>query len=662
MTPVVEVRLLGGLEELGPPTRRARPISVTIAPGTSVKDLVESLGIPHTEIGSVVLDGRPAILDELLRGGERLSVYPVNPDAGLRASERRAGDERPRFALDVHLGRLARYLRLLGYDCWWRRDVSDEDLIAVALAEGRIILTRDRGLLKRRVVAEGYLVRETTRRRQVDEVLRRFNLFGTIQPFGRCLECNGELQRVTKAAVLDRLPPRTRLDYEDFERCPGCGRIYWQGSHYDRLRAVVEEIRATAPPDPFQLREAAIEAAGRAWSVVPLHGVSFGRCTCRDPDCPAPGKHPRIPWEHLMHERATATEVKRWWQRWPQANLGLVTGELSGLVILDVDPRNGGTASLVAFEEAYGALPPTVESETGGGGRHLYFRHPNRWIQSHPLAPGLDVKADGGLVVAPPSVHASGRTYRWTLGRAPEDLPLASLPPWLVLATEHFRPSDLVHDRAHEVPPRTATERHEFADLFAQLGIELRPGDHTYLCPFHPDHHPSLHVDADGCRFYCFGCGCGGGIGRLRHLLSAPATAPPTRIHAPSAGERITMEGTLQVEVVGTSRYQDELLELAGGRRHYGGARVETVARLLPDLVEGQPAVIVTIAGWRVGHLSDVDATAYREAITAVIEREGMASCEATVVGGWERAHGDIGYFGVRLKLPDLFVPGLWFC
>jgi uncharacterized protein with PIN domain len=149
----------------------------------------------------------------------------------------------PRFVLDVHLGRLARYLRLLGFDAVWQSERADEELVRVSRHEDRILLTRDRGILKRAAVAHGYLVRETVPRGQIDEVLSRFGLTGPFTTFGRCLVCNGRLEDVDKSDVLDLLPPRTRRDYAEFRRCSACGRVYWKGSHYDRLQAQVVDIR-----------------------------------------------------------------------------------------------------------------------------------------------------------------------------------------------------------------------------------------------------------------------------------------------------------------------------------------------------------------------------------------------------------------------------------
>jgi len=241
----VEVRFIADLNGLLPPGRRGRATMVEVAAGTTVKDLAESLGVPHTEIAAIVVNGESVDFAYQVRDGDRMSVYPafevvaVSPLVRLDPPPLRE----PRFVLDVHLGRLARTLRLLGFDCVWRNDITDHELATISVDERRILLTRDRGLLKHAKVTHGYLVRETNHRRQVVEILRRFDLFGAIAPFGRCLECNGVLERVAKEEVEHRLPPRTRRDYDDFSTCPDCSRIYWQGSHYDRLAALVEDIR-----------------------------------------------------------------------------------------------------------------------------------------------------------------------------------------------------------------------------------------------------------------------------------------------------------------------------------------------------------------------------------------------------------------------------------
>lgn len=267
-------------------------------------------------------------------------------------------------------------------------------------------------------------------------------------------------------------------------------------------------------------RDQALELLVLGWSVLPMHSVSSGRCTCGCTSCAAPGKHPRIAWEGLTDRLPLEEEVRRWWGRWPEANLGVVTGARSGLVVIDVDPRNGGDVTLAALEDLYAPMPATVVALTGGGGIHVYFRHPGERLPCRPIAPGLDLKADGGLVVVPPSIHASGRTYVWDHGHAPGEIRPAEMPEWLIELARGASTS-IRRAASRTAPLRTSAERQEFAALWRGIGIRLEVGDNYYLCPFHPDHHPSLHIDSEGCRFYCFGCTLGGGIGTLRWLAAS---------------------------------------------------------------------------------------------------------------------------------------------
>lgn len=149
----------------------------------------------------------------------------------------------------------------------------------------------------------------------------------------------------------------------------------------------------------------------------------------------AKSKRPLIRWEPYQHRLATADEVRDWFRRWPDANIGIVTGRISGLVVLDVDPRHFGDDSLSDFERAYGPVPDTVEAITGSGGRHIYFAYPGRVVRNAvAFAPGLDLRGDGGVVVAPPSVHATGRRYEWEVSHDPDMVHLAPMPRWLVRA------------------------------------------------------------------------------------------------------------------------------------------------------------------------------------------------------------------------------------
>jgi hypothetical protein len=168
---------------------------------------------------------------------------------------------------------------------------------------------------------------------------------------------------------------------------------------------------------PGPIRAAAHDYAARGWSVIPIE---------------ARGKRPCAAWLEFQQRVASADEIDAWFRRWPDANVGIVTGRESGLVVVDVDPRHGGLESLDGLESEYGALPLTTEAATGGGGRHLYFAHPGPNVANRVGAfPGVDLRGDGGCVVAPPSIHPSGRRCTWTPGRGPGEAPLAPLPTWL---------------------------------------------------------------------------------------------------------------------------------------------------------------------------------------------------------------------------------------
>ena len=167
----------------------------------------------------------------------------------------------------------------------------------------------------------------------------------------------------------------------------------------------------------FLPREAALQYLAYGWSVIPLK---------------AGEKRPMVPWEFFQRERPSTGQVQKWFEEYPDANVGVVTGAISGLVILDVDPAHGGEESLAELEQQHGALPDTVEALTGGGGRHLYFCHPGGTVHNRVgLKPGIDLRGDGGLVVVPPSVHPSGQRYNWEVSHHPADVRLAAMPPWL---------------------------------------------------------------------------------------------------------------------------------------------------------------------------------------------------------------------------------------
>ncbi|WP_193165934.1 Mut7-C RNAse domain-containing protein [Microbulbifer hainanensis] len=219
-----------------------------LLPG-SVKDAIENLGVPHTEVDLILANGRSVDFSYRLRDGDRITVYPmfealdITPLVRLRPQPLRI----PRFVLDCHLGRLARYLRLLGFDTLFRTDYDDDTLLRISIDEQRILLSRDRGLLKRRQLQRGYFVRATKPRLQIAEVVERLQLQPAMRPFSRCIACNGHLQPVSREQVLDRLPARTRQYFDSFYQCSDCLRVYWKGSHYDRMQSLVQSLRQIPP-------------------------------------------------------------------------------------------------------------------------------------------------------------------------------------------------------------------------------------------------------------------------------------------------------------------------------------------------------------------------------------------------------------------------------
>jgi len=210
----------------------------------SVKDLLSSIGIPRCELGLVLVDGEAVTLDRLLKGGERVAAYPPFHQLALDAATSLWPEppEPRRFVLDVHLGTLARRLRLLGFDSWYGTHADDDELAAVAEAQQRILLSRDRQLLMRRTVVHGYCPRADAPEEQLAEVVVRYGLADRAVPLTRCVRCNGELRPVDKADVLDELPPRTRQSFDTFVQCTSCHQVYWPGAHKPAIGEILAEV------------------------------------------------------------------------------------------------------------------------------------------------------------------------------------------------------------------------------------------------------------------------------------------------------------------------------------------------------------------------------------------------------------------------------------
>jgi uncharacterized protein with PIN domain len=215
----------------------------------SVKDAFEAQGVPHTEVDAILVDGRPVGFDYHLRDGDRVALYPVFSRLGpITLPALREPLPRPaRFVCDVHLGRLARWLRRLGFDTAYRNDAADPEIAGQARLEHRIVLTRDVRLLQRRIIAHGYWVRSTAVQEQAREVVQRFQLASQVSVFSRCLACNGALHVVPKTDVLAQLEPKTRAAFDLFFQCEHCRKIFWRGSHYDRMAERLPAILGNAP-------------------------------------------------------------------------------------------------------------------------------------------------------------------------------------------------------------------------------------------------------------------------------------------------------------------------------------------------------------------------------------------------------------------------------
>ena len=230
------------------PKRRKQAFTVPCAQAATAKHMIEALGVPHTEVELILVNGESVGFDRILEDGDRVAVYPrfealdVTPLLRVRDTPLRE----TRFVADAHLGGLAHMLRMLGFDTLYDNHYQDDALVLIAEQDGRIVLTRDRELLKRRAVTHGCYVHALKSEAQLREVVERLDLARGARPFTRCLHCNAPLRPVDKASVLDRLPPKVREHYEHFSACDACGRVYWEGSHWRNMRRLLDGVLANS--------------------------------------------------------------------------------------------------------------------------------------------------------------------------------------------------------------------------------------------------------------------------------------------------------------------------------------------------------------------------------------------------------------------------------
>ncbi len=239
-----EFRFYEELNDFLPTEKRKQTIVYQFFGTPGIKDPIESLGIPHTEVELIIVNGRSVGFEYKLRDNDRVAIYPVfesfdvTPLVRLREHPLR----KTRFAVDVNLGKLARWLRLLGFDTLYRNDYSDAELATISVEKRRILLTRDRFLLRRKIITHAHWVRTHDPDEQIAEILKRFDLTAQVVPFKRCLECNGVIAEVEKKDIIDQLKPLTRRYYNHFYRCEACGKVYWRGPHYEKMLLKLENL------------------------------------------------------------------------------------------------------------------------------------------------------------------------------------------------------------------------------------------------------------------------------------------------------------------------------------------------------------------------------------------------------------------------------------
>lgn len=241
---VAYFRFYEELNDFLPTARRKQSFSYHFKGNPSIKDLIESLGVPHTEVDMILVNGKSVDFSWKPSDKDQISVYPVFESLDITQVTHLRN--RPlrivRFICDVHLGKLTKYLRLLGFDTYFDKNINDNEIITISLSEKRIILTRDRQMLKNNRITHGCWIRSTDPRAQIREVMARFDLLNQLKPFTRCMECNGILQDVSKEEISENLPPRTRRYYREFWKCQACGNIYWEGSHYVNMKKQIQNL------------------------------------------------------------------------------------------------------------------------------------------------------------------------------------------------------------------------------------------------------------------------------------------------------------------------------------------------------------------------------------------------------------------------------------
>jgi hypothetical protein len=240
----ITVRCFAELNDFLPPVRRQVPFTISVKEPVTVGEAILGLGIPLSEVDLVTVRGQPARRGYRLRDGDRISVYPAFEtfDISTLQTIQKQPIRITRFILDAHLGKLARYLRMLGFDSLYRNDYGDDEIVEIASGEIRIILTRDKLLLRSPRVLHGYYVRATEKHSQLVEVVEKFDLYSQFQSFTRCMTCNSELMSIRKEGFRNRIPEEVFRNFDEFSWCRRCDKIFWKGSHFERMEGMILDM------------------------------------------------------------------------------------------------------------------------------------------------------------------------------------------------------------------------------------------------------------------------------------------------------------------------------------------------------------------------------------------------------------------------------------
>jgi len=233
----------GELNKFLSPEKRDTDFEFEFKSRRSVKDLIESFGIPHTEIDVILLNDKSIDFSYIVQDGDNIKVYPASETLNLKLIKHlKPQFETIKFLVDIHLAKLARYLRLLGLDAICERNLTPENLVEKALDENRIIVTRSRTLLRTKEITYGILIKEDNPEKQLEEIFNRFDFSTYCEPFKRCMECNSILQPIEKEKIIDRLLPKVKEAYDSFTICTHCDKIFWEGTHFDKLSELIKKI------------------------------------------------------------------------------------------------------------------------------------------------------------------------------------------------------------------------------------------------------------------------------------------------------------------------------------------------------------------------------------------------------------------------------------